>query len=350
MAYRRSNGKGRRPTKIEPSVQTMLFIAPAVEATSSVQYIDLSQCASLVNRRFYRQGLNWAVGSIRIFSQSFAGRVLVSKLPETWTMSNSWEKSFRAWKEMNDKALEDTESVAPRFMDFKIYADDDHHHLGFAGNLLPYSADGVPAVLGEWDSSKISIPTDPATGAADDFELIATGASFQGASPVTLLDAVSLVEGYANSRALPYTSDPNVPDDIEDVGPGPTPENWMGSLTNQGIDQDKDVLDRMIGTDAENNQAPYPFENGRNPLGGFFADTHYPGGANQLSGLQVHSLETLTPTTVGGQTHVKGGVFSCGLIKFEISPLAGNVPQIEIQVDLVPGPHRGYMAQSMLEA
>ncbi len=345
MAYRRSNGKGRhRPSKIEPAVKTLMFVAPAVDASSAVQYIDLSQCASLVNRRFYRQGLNWAVGSIRIFSQSFAGRILVSKLPETWTMSNAWEKSFRAWQDMNDEALDDTESVKPRFMDFKIYADDDHHHQGFVGNLKPFSADGAAATLGEWESSKIAIPTSGATGNATDFELIATGASFQGASPITTLDAVSLIEGYASSRGLPYTSDPNVPDDADDVGPTGTPENWMGALTNQGIDQDKDVLDRMVGASAENNQAPYPFEND-----GTNADTMYPGGANQLAGLQVHSLELLTPTTIGGQTTVKGGIFPCGLVKFEIVPLGGTVPQLEIQVELVPGPHRGYLAQSMLE-
>ena len=261
-------------------------------------------------------------------------------------MSNAWEKSFRSWQEMNEKALEDTESIRPRFMDFKIYADVGHHNVGFAGNLLPISGTNPPVVAspGEWESSKISIPTSGATGNATDFELIATGASFQGASPVTTLDAVSLIEGYAASRGLPYTSDPNVPDDADDVGPTGTPENWMGALTNEGMDQDKDVLDRMVGAAAENNQAPYPFENdGVNP------DTMYPGGANQLTGLQVHSFELLTPTTVGGQTVVKGGMFPCGLIKVEAIPDSGNVPVLLIQVDLVPGHHRGYLCEPMTE-
>jgi hypothetical protein len=352
MAYRKSKGKlSRRSKKIEPAVQTMLFQAPAVAANSAAHYIDLSQSASLVNRRFYRQGINWAVSKITIYSQTFAGQVVIAKLPETWTMSNAWEKSFRSWQEMNEKALEDTESVRPRFMDFKIYADDGHHNVGFAGNLLPISAANPPVVAtaGEWESSKISIPTSGATGVSTDFEMIATGASFQGASPVTTLDAVSLIEGYAASRGLPYTPDPNVPDDAEDVGPTATPENWMGALNNEGTDQDKEVLDRMVGTDAENNQAPYPFENGRNPAGGFYTDTHYPGGANQLAGLQVHSFELLTPTTVGGQTTVKGGMFPCGLMKIEAIPDSGNVPILLIQVDLVPGHHRGYLCEPMTE-
>ncbi len=352
MAYRKSKGKLiRRSKKIEPAVQTMIFNAPAVSAGTAAHYIDLSQCASIVNRRFYRQGINWAVAGIRIFSPTFAGQVMISKLPETWTMSNAWEKSFRTWQEMNNKALEDTESIRPKFMDFKIYADDAHHHVGFAGNLLPVSTSIPPvaATPGEWESSKVAIPTSPSTGVTTDFELIATGSSFQGASPVTLLDAVSLIEGYAASRGLPYTPDPNVPDDAEDVGPTATPENWMGALSTEGNEQDKDVLDRMVGTDAENNQAPYPFENGRDPAGGFFTDTQYPGGANQLSGLQVHSFELLTPTTIGGQTHVKGGMFPCGLIKIEAQPDAGTVPILLIQVDLVPGHHRGYLCEPMTE-
>lgn len=347
MAYRKSKGKmTRRSKKIEPAVQTMLFQAPAVSANSAAHYIDLSQSASIVNRRFYRQGINWAVSKITIYSQTFAGQVVITKLPETWTMSNAWEKSFRSWQEMNEKALEDTESIRPRFMDFKIYADDGHHNVGFAGNLLPISGANPPVVAnpGEWESSKISIPTSGATGNATDFELIATGASFQGASPVTTLDAVSLIEGYAASRGLPYTSDPNVPDDADDVGPTGTPENWMGALTNEGTDQDKDVLARMVRASAENNQAPYPFEDD-----GVNADTMYPGGANQLTGLQVHSFELLTPTTVGGQTTVKGGMFPCGLIKVEAIPDSGNVPILLIQVDLVPGHHRGYLCEPMTE-
>jgi hypothetical protein len=124
------------------------------------------------------------------------------------------------------------------------------------------------------------------------------GPSYQGAGASTL-NSVSLIEGYAASRGLPYTSDPNVPGDADDVGPTGTPENWMGALTNEGMDQDKDVLDRMVGALAENNQAPYPFEND-----GTSTDTQYPNGANQLNGLEVHDISFITPTTVGGVTRI----------------------------------------------
>ena len=55
--------------------------------------------------------------------------------------------------------------------------------------------------------------------------------------------------------------------------------------------------------------APYPFEND-----GVNLDTMYPGGANQLVGLQIHSIENVTGTTIGGTTRIKGGNFPCGLM------------------------------------
>jgi len=346
MAYRKSKGKLARSRKIEPAPLTMSF-ATVVPAGSTVDvFIDISQCASLVSRRFYRQGLNWAVSGIKFLSQSSAplnGSIVVEKLPETWVMSNAWEKGFRSWQRMNNEALAENESVRPRFLDFKIYADSDHHSAGFAANLLPITIAGT-AVPGEWESSKIAVPTSGVTGNATDFELIAVGANYPGAG-ITTLDAVSLIEGYAASRGLPNVLDPNAPADADDVGPTGTPENWIGALNNEGTEQDKDILDRMVGLAAENNIAPYPFEND-----GVNLDTMYPGGANQLSGLQIHSSEYVTGTTVGGTTRIKGGMFPCGLICLRLTNLSGDVSLSHaIELDLVTGNHRGYLCEPMTE-
>ena len=106
MARKYSSKK--RQNKIEPSEMTLTFATPSTSATRS--YIDLSQVASLVNRRFYRQGINWAVAGFK-FSSLKAGTVNVFRLPNTWVMSNSWEKSFRAYMRMNKEALEENEPV-----------------------------------------------------------------------------------------------------------------------------------------------------------------------------------------------------------------------------------------------
>ena len=134
--------------------------------------------------------------------------------------------------------------------------------------------------------------------------------------------------------------DPNTPDDAA-LANGTTPQNYLAALFNDGTDQTADILDDMI---LDNNIAPYPFEND-----GVNGDTMYPGGANQGVGLQIHDLEYITPTTVGGTTRIKGGNFPCGLVQIQMTNtgLAG-LPLI-LQIDLIPGSHRGYLCEPMTE-
>jgi len=329
----------KRSNKIEPAVQTLTFATPAVGAGTVGNFtIDLSQVTSLANRRFMRQGLNWAVSGIKVLTLA-NGSISVSKLPNTWVLSNAWEKSMRTWNKMNREALAESESVRPKFLDFKIYADDVHHAAGFGANLLPLSATGAVATPGEWTASKVVIPIGAASpGATGDREIIAVGANFPGAG-ASGLNAVSMIEGYAASRGLPNVLDPNVPDDAALVD-GFNPENWMSAIFNEGTDQTQDVIEDMI---SENNIAPYPFEND-----GVHVDTMYPGGANQMTGLQLHDQSAITPSTIGGHTFLKGGNFPCGLMRLSWAP-SETTANIVVQVDLIPGNHRGYLCEPMTE-
>ncbi len=330
----------KRSSKIEPAVMTLTFATGSTAATRS--YIDLSQVASLVNRRFYRQGINWAVGGFKVSSLK-AGTVNIYKLPNTWVMGNAWEKGFRAWSRMNEEALEESPSVRPRFLDFKIYADSQHHAAGYAANLLPLSAAGVAATAGEWVSSKIVYPTSTGAatpGIAAEMELVAVGPNYPGGG-ASGLNALSLIEGYAASRGLPNVLDPNTPDDA-DLASGTFPQNWISAMFNDGTEQTADVLDDMIN---DNNIAPYPFEND-----GVNNDTMYPGGANQLSGLEWHDFVNIFETNVTsgiGIQRLKGGNFPCGLICVDHQP--AEAANLVIQIDLVPGSHRGYLCEPMTE-
>ncbi len=318
---------------------TITFGLP-VSSIAGVAYVDLSQCASLINRRFYRQGINWPIAGIKLVSTpGITGEVSLSKLPNTWVMGNAWEKSMRTWTKMNREALAETESVRPKFLDYKIYADNIHHQQGYAANLLP-----AGHIVGEWESSKIHVPhaTNALPASTLDFEMIAVGASFQGAG-ASGLDSVSLIEGYAASRGLPNVLDPNTPGDADDAS-GTTPENWMAALFNDGNTQTQEVLDEMI---TENNQAPYPFEND-----GVHTDTMYPGGANNAAGLQVHDITKITISSIGSISRLKGGNFPCGLLRFDTTNW--NIPPGESQtllmmIDMVPGHHRGYLCEPMTE-
>ena len=99
---------------------------------------------------------------------------------------------------------------------------------------------------------------------------------------------------------------------------GSLAQNWLSALFNEGNNQDSEVLQDL---ENQNNRAPYPFEND-----GINTDTMYPGGANQLNGLQLHSIENITGTTVGGVTYLKGGNFPCGLIEISTNAFAVNTP------------------------
>ena len=324
--------------KIEPAVMT-LSVGLSASPGQSQFTADLSQMASIANRRFYRQGLNWAVAGFKVrLVGSGVGTVSVSKLPTTWTFGNSWVKGFKTWQEMNKKALDEAESVKGRFLDFKIYADTTHHLAGYGANLLPQDEVGGTTTAGEWIPSEIRIPNTASPGNSAAFEVIGVGDNYPGPG-ASGIDAVSLVQGYANSRALPSQSDPNTPDDLIDVA-GATPENWMSATSNEGTTQDSGVLDDIQAYD----QPPYPYEND-----GVNVATQYPGWANQMPNLLPHDATDLTVTTISGSSYLKGGNFPCGLVRFNCTNTGQTPLALAIIVDMVPGHHRGYMAESMLE-
>lgn len=327
-----------KPRKLEPAVQTIAFTLPAGSST-----IDLSQCASLVNRRFYRQGINWVVSGFRVYKTGTAPApgtgVGIYKLPNTWVLGNAWEKAFRHWQDLNKRAVEAGESLPGRFTDFKVFMDDTHHAAGSATNLLPVDSAGNTATPGEWVYSKIVIPDDASPGNSREREIIAVGANYTAAGASGLF-AVSMVDGYAASRALPSITDPNTPGDSRSVQ-GATPQNWLGAIDNEGNNQINAVITDLT---TENNLAPYPFEND-----GTATDTQYPGGANQLPALQVVDAAYFSTAENANKLYLKGDNFPCGLVRI-FSNAGGTAEEpVQVLVDLVPGTHRGYLCESMTE-
>lgn len=328
--------KKSKTRKIQPAEMTIATAITVPAATTDSYTADLSQMASIVNRRFYRQGLNWAVGGFKVrIVGTGQGTVAISKLPSTWTFANSWTKGFRTWQEMNKQASDEAPSVEGRFLDFKIYADSTHHTDGYGNNLLPIDENSV-GITGEWIPSEVVVPDSlfPSVG----YELIGVGANFPGAG-ASGKNAVSLVQGYANSRGLPQVSDPNSPAESDDAD-GQFPENWMSALSNEGITQTSEVLEDIRAYD----QPPYPYEND-----GTHTSTMYPGGSTQLPNLMNHDVTDLTATTISGTSRLKGGNFPCGLVRFNIVNPGATPLSIVILMDMVPGHHRGYLAESMTE-
>lgn len=318
--------------KLQPAVQTLHY---RLTGTSQAGYIDLSESVSIANRRFYRQGLQWAVSGISIYNGSaISGRVLVEKVPTTWPASNAWHKAFAMWKKQQDEAIADSgsESAVAKFRDFKVYADATHYqsHSGGTANLLPQTSallgtgGSSDPLVGEWQYSRIVIPNS-ATDGSSDVEPSQHFLYMVGANGVS--GAKGIIDGYQMSRSYPQSPDPVSPS-LQSF------ENWMNRMFNVGNDN-PEVIQNAVD---KNDDLPYDQDD-------------YPGSENQFPNLMLHDMIDITATTVGGHSVMKGGVFPCGLIKvFKEQSAAGedspdNV--LDILVHLVPGKNRGYLAEPM---
>lgn len=327
-------------SKIQPAPMRMTFSGVVDPDEDKRYFIDLSQCASLINRRFYRQGLNWAVAGFKIVARNTTGtnpifaRVGVHSLPHTWILSNAWEKAFRMFMKQQKEAMASAESVRPKFLDFKIYMNN-YHYEDRNGPWLPVDSLGNTPNPAPWEHSNIVIPEYGAQGQAYEFKMTATGATdFTSGS-------VSLIEGYAASRALPHNVEPNTPTDLD------TDQNWFTAMFSDGTTQDQEVL---LNLQSEQIRPPYPMEGDS-----VHFDTQYPGGANNFQGLEIVDEAIISQGTIGLpiNQNFKGGSFPCGLIELRINNFGTGAGQANIDfdfyVDLVPGSHRGYLAESMTE-
>jgi hypothetical protein len=304
-------------TKIQPAVTRLHFQLPDKnKEDNGIFYLDISQCVSIVNRRFYRQGLNWAVAGITFVNQNGgSGTISVEKLFSTWCTSNAWEKSFRVWKKMQDDATADVPSLRAKFLDYKIGFNAYHSEtLSFDENLVPIEWSAYPT--GEWSASRIHIPTtatsgSPTPGANDAYTLHMHGQDGFGSK--------ALIEGYKDSRAVPFSPDPTPNADAA--------QNWLTAVFNEGNTQDQAVINDQERYD----EVPYDLN-------------EYPGGRRQTNGERV-DLVDFTGTTVSARNRVKPFSAPCGLLR-----LNNNTGEtVTMYLDLVPGNHRGYLAEPMTD-
>jgi len=327
---------------MQPSVKTLSFTVP-----NGTSYVDLSLAASIANRRFYRQGIEWAVAGFTIFTvPTVTGGLDCTKIPETWVASNAWMKSYSLWREMNDQVLETNPSISGKYADFKIYADAtmvgqdiqctaDPSGLiltpqDYSGAFTDGDFSGGVAPKTDWEFSKLEIPNDPTPGLTADYVMHMVGDNTVG--------SMGLIRGYALSRSRPQLEDPNVP------GTGASGD-WMTNLFDDG-NQFEEIKEDLV---EQNDRSPYPVGNPG------AASEFYPGGGNEFESLQIHDNAKVTSTTVGGKTGMRGGTFQCGLIRFDSSlesppvhPSTEPVPATcVVLVHLVAGPHRGYMCRPM---
>jgi len=330
----------RSMKKIEPAVLNFLIptgTIPAgtfdpegnlLQAGQLAQFVDYSQIASLVNRRFYRQGTNWALGGIKVLSQpAMRGSIVASTMPTTWVAFNAYKKAFSAWNRQQMESIDEAgaESSVARFRDFKVFLDTDHVDAGFAANLLPVDSAGNAPILGEWEPIQIVVPNQTVDASGSRVDPKEYLLHLVGANDYAVGGSRGIIEGYADSRAYPQSPDP--------VGPAiDSFNNWMRDMFDVGNDNEE-ITENAT---EKNNELPYD-------------QVNYPGGENNMSATQVFDVAYLSGTTVGGITRMKGGVVPAGLMRLDMTNETNLAQNVVLQIDLVPGRHRGYMCEPTLE-
>ncbi len=306
------------------STSHKINIDHTINPLAPTHYLDIAQCLSIINRRSYRQGMNYAVASIEVFSPT-GGRVAVSIVPTTWVADNATTKVFEAWKEQRAEVLAEQPSLKARWSDFKIFMDAAHSTATESGNLIPYDGVGLYQ-KGDWDSSQFVVPLpgadQAAAGDAQEVRMHVTGDH----TPTGVFNAsttsVGLIKAYAASRALPLAPDP--------VQQG----QYLSGFYNIQQSDDEKSQDIMDNVSNKNDSPPYSLDK-------------YPG--SDLNAPYPQWVDTMVVRNWGDATQWSSdsmGPFVCpfGLLRFNFADFAADETVI-ININLVPGSYKGVLAE-----
>lgn len=293
--------------------------------------IDLSESVSLISRKAYRQGLEWAVSGIRISSTSSL-TFDVATLPQTYATAEAWRSAYETWRKMQKeaRAAGDPNAIRAKYSDFKVAFDDkqiDSAEAQYAPNLVPYpvSAFGADARR-EWQFSEYNFPDD-----SDMFPGKSLLVHMIGDDKANL--SIGAIHNWASGRVRPNMEDPNVPE----TGI----HNAFDHVFDYGGESSATLSDLV-----QKNDVP-PYWNGEDST----EEEYYPGGANYRHDWE-HNLIAMTNVYNSGSGanangFVPGFTAYCGLIR--IALFAVETATVDLFIDLMPGPHDGYMARPMQE-
>ena len=293
--------------------------------------IDLSEGVSLVSRKFYRQGLEWAVAGIRVASTQSI-KLDVATLPQTYVCAEAWRSAYLTWRRMQKeaRAAGDPDAVRARFSDFKVAFDGEQIDAAddqYAPNLVPYpiSTFGGNADR-NWRFSEFNFP--------DDSDMFPGKSMLVHMIGNDLLNvSIGAIHNWASGRVRPTMDDPNVP------------QYGMNNAFDHVFDYGGESSATLEDLTSKNDLPPY--WNGEDQVN----EEYYPGGKNYRNHWEHHLITKTNVYNSGvgvdSNGFVPGFTAYCGLIRIHL--FAGSTANVDLFVDLLPGPHDGYMARPMQE-
>lgn len=298
----------------------LLNTGPLSEVPSGGQFIDIAQCLSILNRKSYRQGMNYAVSNIKFYS-STGTSIQVKTLPNHWTMDNATTKIFELWKEQRAAVLKENPTLKAKWSDFKLFMNSDHVNAGFAANLTPLAPDGTPYLLGEWNAAQVVAPIDGgATGTSQEVTVHVVGDHMPAGIFAPTTTSLGAIASYQRGRALIQSPDPAHSGFIQDFYAQVSSHDEMA----------ENLLDNIAN---KNDEPPYNRDN-------------YPGGPGQPH-LELGDIAILNNygDAASFSTYNTGPMVpALGLINLGFG-IAGDPSQtVSIEIDLVPGNYKGVLA------
>jgi len=253
-----ANLPAKKYKKTSPTTTRLSFVCDG----GVTQFIDIGQALSLLNRKFYRQGVYYYVNSVEIYNNE-QGVVDFHTLPDNWITKNAWNRGLKLYQKMNALAGPPLSTgMKPKYHDFKVYMTNRHRTTG---SVLPslfeinsqQSEQGYGSE-GEWIYSEFISADDDGDGTqqADNFVVHMLGNHIGTSDNWT---SVGLVQSYARSRA---TVQAESPETFSDTGLAEDPLINVFDFSSE--EQMNDILTNL----AEDNDAPPYNQNlyiGQNP-------------------------------------------------------------------------------------
>lgn len=306
-----ANLPAKKYSKKSPTITRLSFEFDG----ASTQFIDIAQALSILNRKFYRQGVYYYVNSVEIYNNE-TGVVDLHTLPDTWVTKNAWNRAFKLFQKMNALVDPPISGIGrPKYHDFKVYMSNRHQSAGSTTpSLYDINAAHTPFNPDDWDYSQFVSADDDQDGSAnaDEFYVHMLGDHQGSANNWT---SVGLIKSYGESRARVQASSPVVPN-------AAVTDPLVNVFDFSSEEQMNDIIDNL---DNANDETPYN-------------DTHYVGQGGHMQ----HVARIGTEVGVGRVGRAAGFCAPMGLIC--VDPHGVNTA-FRVVLNLAVGTYHGVYAE-----